>query len=429
MSLSPYVPTDPEELLSGESLLQAISVPISVRDFPLRTERINVSHVASAFRCYPGEKVNFYTRLQVGEALTGFRLEIRIPAGFRVTDTHAPSGLGAPLPGTPGFSLALPEQPVFSSIGREHHVTWQIDQEIAGNSELEFCVETAVQQTIDDYVAVSRAVVTASARGTGDQIEDEEEVTLAVTTLAAYLRYLPAIFTHDPLMSRFLMLTESFLAPVEQQIDGIENYFDPGLAPKEFLPWLASWIALNVNEYEEAPYDFKPVDDLSSAAMLVESGADLGGDNPSMAAESDDAEQSGAAIREPLCLPSAAQNARKLIGMAQHLHKKRGTRSGLQRYLEVYTEAEVYVIEHRADNFALGADARMGRRIALGSENQPHTFTVILRFPVPRSRLAQMSETLVAKRLANIRRRVIPIIEEQRPAHTDYTLQIDVVAV
>ena len=72
-----------------------------------------------------------------------------------------------------------------------------------------------------------------------------------------YLRHLPAIYSNDAVsrqfLVRFLSLFESFFSETESQIAGLPALFDPNAAPKEFLPWLAGWLALELDEnWDEA---------------------------------------------------------------------------------------------------------------------------------------------------------------------------------
>jgi hypothetical protein len=124
-------------------------------------------------------------------------------------------------------------------------------------------------------------------------------------------------------------------------------------------------------------------------------------------------------------LPKERQ--RRLIRSAISLHRRRGTKQGLQEYLETYTGGEVQIIEHRAHNFCLGADARLGPGIALGRNNLPHTFTVILRLPPIAENQVNGGGSLEERtRRERERRRVIQaIIEAEKPAYTAYTLYIE----
>lgn len=88
--------------------------------------------------------------------------------------------------------------------------------------------------------------------------------------ISQYLEYLPAIYHQDPFAGRWLLAFERILSglhplpsddPIpgypglEELLDRIHTYFDPGpdaqpheRMPKEFLPWLGSWVALSLRE-------------------------------------------------------------------------------------------------------------------------------------------------------------------------------------
>jgi phage tail-like protein len=86
-----------------------------------------------------------------------------------------------------------------------------------------------------------------------------------------YLQYLPAIFQEDLLMGKFLLAFEKILSGdldssstnskekiieinstnipgLEEIINQIYTYFDSDETPEQFLPWLASWIALSLQD-------------------------------------------------------------------------------------------------------------------------------------------------------------------------------------
>jgi len=67
-----------------------------------------------------------------------------------------------------------------------------------------------------------------------------------------YLRYLPAIYQNDEVGRTFLIkalsLFESFFDEGEKKIRDLPMLFDPYAAPREFLPWLAGWLALDLDE-------------------------------------------------------------------------------------------------------------------------------------------------------------------------------------
>jgi len=70
-------------------------------------------------------------------------------------------------------------------------------------------------------------------------------------TESSYLKYLPAIFQQpdgDKLLSAFLSPFEQVLSEFEILLSGIDHYFDPRNTPEQFLPWLASWVALELDD-------------------------------------------------------------------------------------------------------------------------------------------------------------------------------------
>ncbi|MBW4508240.1 MAG: hypothetical protein KME64_17250 [Scytonematopsis contorta HA4267-MV1] len=91
--------------------------------------------------------------------------------------------------------------------------------------------------------------------------------------ISSYIQYLPASFQENAFLGRFLLAFEQILtglAPpdniedeispgLEESIDKIYTYFKPisnqedlNQAPVEFLPWLASWVALSLrDDWEE----------------------------------------------------------------------------------------------------------------------------------------------------------------------------------
>lgn len=68
----------------------------------------------------------------------------------------------------------------------------------------------------------------------------------------SYLRYLPPLYQEDPaskeFLARFLSLFESVMYEREEKISEIPTCFDPMATPEEFLPWLASWLSLDLYE-------------------------------------------------------------------------------------------------------------------------------------------------------------------------------------
>lgn len=53
---------------------------------------------------------------------------------------------------------------------------------------------------------------------------------------------LPALYADDDLAQRFTAGLDTVLAPVLSTLDNLPAYFDPGLAPADFVAWLSSWV-------------------------------------------------------------------------------------------------------------------------------------------------------------------------------------------
>ncbi|MGH9077292.1 MAG: phage tail protein [Acidimicrobiales bacterium] len=59
---------------------------------------------------------------------------------------------------------------------------------------------------------------------------------------------LPALYQEDDLVQRLCAGLDEVTAPVVSVLDCIEAYFDPALAPEDFLAWLAGWVAVALDE-------------------------------------------------------------------------------------------------------------------------------------------------------------------------------------
>ncbi len=197
-----------------------------------------------------------------------------------------------------------------------------------------------------------------------------ESVRLAVHPWGAYINYLPEIFHGNDFLGRYLMLFESFWKPINQQINHIDLYFDPNFTPSAFLPWLASWLGVTWDD------------------LLPEN------------------------------------RKRKLLQLAVSLYQRRGTQSALKDYLQVYSEGEIEIIEHRSQNFILGHGTKLGSTIALGNQNLPHTFSVNIN--VDEEEVRRMDFDDPSRNTETYIQKLEEIIEQQKPAHTAFSLNLDV---
>ena len=64
-----------------------------------------------------------------------------------------------------------------------------------------------------------------------------------------YLRDMPMMFEDDDFFSRFLLIFETLWEPLERRQDHIAMYFDPQTCPAVMLPWLATWLDLELNPH------------------------------------------------------------------------------------------------------------------------------------------------------------------------------------
>ena len=89
----------------------------------------------------------------------------------------------------------------------------------------------------------------------GEKIDLQNELyqmELAVAD-ANIVEFLPSIYQRSDLSGRnflkdFLWIFEHIFNQTKMKLDNIHTYFDPLETPKEFLPWLGSWVAMVLEE-------------------------------------------------------------------------------------------------------------------------------------------------------------------------------------
>jgi phage tail-like protein len=59
---------------------------------------------------------------------------------------------------------------------------------------------------------------------------------------------LPGVLAEDEFVTRFVAGLDDVLAPAFLTLDCLDGYVDPWLTPRDFLPWLASWVGVDVDE-------------------------------------------------------------------------------------------------------------------------------------------------------------------------------------
>ena len=124
-----------------------------------------------------------------------------------------------------------------------------------------------------------------------------------------YLDYLPAIYG-DPdhaYVGEFLLPFEQVLTDVEDLLAIMDRYFAPALTAEGFLPWLAQWVALVLDENWDVT------------------------------------------------------KQRRFIAAALELYRLRGTAAGIRRYLQVYDEQ--YTVQFRESRIPCGMQIGVSSRI------------------------------------------------------------------
>jgi len=355
---------------------------------------LRVSLTADALRRYPGEPLRLFARVEaLAELQAGLSLRITTPPGLRVDEWRALDALAAPAPIVETFGDAIcPGQILIWEIEPSAHLQPRPagDGQRPAPARFDFEIVGAVEQDVarvalhmpgGNMAGANGAappafmldcLVEAQAQFGGAWVTRSQALSIQVSPRAGYLRHLPGIYEADELVSRLLMLFESFWGPIEQQITNIHYYLDPRMTPAALLPWLASWADWVMDER----------------------------------------------------WPEARQ--RQLAQALVSLYRRRGTKRGLREMLALYTGLDpdgdaIEIVEHRANNFVLGPTACLGPGVALGTRNVPHTFSVRLRLP----RLQSHGAPAEAEREEARRRQTIEdIIEMEKPAHTRCALQI-----
>ncbi|MEG3936186.1 phage tail protein [Microcoleus sp. T3_B1] len=182
--------------------------------------------------------------------------------------------------------------------------------------------------------------------------------------VSSYLEYLPASQQADPFLGRFLLAFERILSGLsspepqdpflkqhglEEEINRIHTYFNPATkedsdkAQSEFLPWLAGWVALSLrDEWTE-------------------------------------------------------ETKRQFIRQIVPLYRRRGTKAGLEKILQLYLKSSN--LPEKVEVFEF--------------DDPPHYFQVQVTLPDP-----DVEKYWRQARIAKA------IIDQEKPAHTYYGLKI-----
>jgi phage tail-like protein len=350
--------------------------------------------VADRCRCYAGEDVTFYIRITPDQTLESYELVTIIPVGLQVTKIlptpmdvyNVKESDKSELDGTTKITwlqkvdslqqshceyevtARISSFDVLWNYQKQQEEMWRKQENDKGNQQSVWHTPDPAPTTITLYCRTTLC----GTWTTNAKVMEKEIVSINVFAKGQYLQYLPALYEqNDDFLARFLVLFESFWSPIDHQIEHIDNYFDLAITPLDFLKWLASWFDLELSTHWS---------ELQKRAVVAE---------------------------------------------IVQLYRKRGTRSGLQRYLQLMTgSCEVEITEYIAEQFRIGLSARLGGGIAVGREGKPHTFDVQIR--LPKSEHYKQMAKPDRERIEEQDRKVLEaIIEAEKPAHTAYGLSIE----
>lgn len=297
---------------------------------------IQLHLAADYYNRYPGELVTFFLQFIVPEN-AGAALQFAIPRVLKVESYDLPEGIPISLP-------------VVTEVDEDLVVLIPLEKYFNVSQQYQIVMRVRINSFyFDHYVLAEAKLVDAETNMIG-----MESVQVAVLGKSKYLEFLPELYASDDFTSRFLMLFESFWKPINQQIDQMENYFDPDLTPPEFISWLSSWVGLSVDNH----------------------------------------------------LP--VNRMRKLLNQSMYLFQCRGTLHALRTTLEIYTEGKIEIQERRANNFILGAASTLGPAIALGRANQPDSISLKMRLPQVELARMQLSEEMYKLKMTEIIRGLVP---------------------
>ncbi len=309
---------------------------------------INDTHFDLAvdfYNRYPGEALTIFLRFTAPD-LPNAKVQLSLPK-VMVVESYEVS---------PSSSVL---QPAVIEAEQELIVYIPLNEEFVVGQEYIVTVHSRINTFyIDQYL-----IIQATLLNKDTEPVHTEELNVAVIGKGAYLHYLPEIYESDDFTSRFLMLFESFWKPITRQVDQVEMYFDPLLTPSEFLPWLASWLGLPIDNH----------------------------------------------------LP--IERNRLLIQNAMQISQCRGTVAALKKYLEIYTAGQVEIAERRAKNFVLG-DASLGVVVALGKKNSPNSVSIKLSIPNEELERTKYSPEMY-------QRKINEIVRTQIPAHVTFELNCE----
>jgi phage tail-like protein len=196
----------------------------------------------------------------------------------------------------------------------------------------------------------------------GQLVDRDRQITLHVAR-KNLVRFLPQVYQQsatdrDSFLRGFLSVVQQLSDRTTRRLDHLHELFDPRTTDPDFLPWLASWLALVVSP------DWTEL------------------------------------------------QSRKMLLAAARLFPYRGTARAIAEFVRIYTGADVRVEENSWPfaGFRIGPNSTIGLdTVILPPVNLAHAFVV---------RLERAASGVSESEIIKIHR----IIQDQKPAHTSYFL-------
>jgi len=194
-------------------------------------------------------------------------------------------------------------------------------------------------------------------------LEDADQAVELSVAEQSIIGFLPQIYQRSDLTGRnfvrdLLWVIQHLQFQTDEKLLGLERFFDPHECPADFLPYLASWVALDL---EDGWPELKK---------------------------------------------------RSLIKKAVELYHLRGTPRGLRVYLRIFTGVDPVIHENLwpFDGLVVGVSSTVGvDSVLMHHVRRDHAFVVHIPLPID-----QVDDDTI--------RKIHRIIELERPVHTDYYL-------
>ncbi len=225
---------------------------------------------------------------------------------------------------------------------------------------------------------------------------------------------LPSVYAEDDFVQRFTAALDDILAPVLCTLDSLPAYFDPALAPADFLEYLAAWVGAPGDPDQAGGADqVDGADQVGGRDQVHDPDRPDGADQVGGPDQVDGADQVGGRdqVRDPDRPDGADQvggpdqpsdRRRAVVARAAALHALRGTRAGLAAQLRLAFGAEPEIEESGAARWSARPGAPLPGR------------------PEPRL----LVRLRVADPAAVDPRAVRELVAANRPAHLPFEVEI-----